>query len=191
MAVQSTMLPLGSNLPEFHLPDVRTDEKSSSAGLTGDANVVIFHCNHCPYVKHVAAGLAAFGRDFADDDRVRVVAIASNDAAHYPDDAPDELARVADEVGYPFPVLYDESQEVAKAFTAACTPDLFVFDSGQKLTYRGRFDAARPGNGEPVTGADLRAAVAATIAGEPIPDQAPSMGCGIKWKRGQEPAWAR
>ncbi len=122
---------------------------------------------------------------------MRIVAVASNDAAQYPDDAPDELARVADEVGYPFPVLYDESQEVAKAFTAACTPDLFVFDSGQRLTYRGRFDPARPGNGEPVTGADLRAAVAATLAGEPIPVQSPSMGCGIKWKRGQEPAWAR
>jgi peroxiredoxin len=182
MAAQSTMLPLGSPLPEFNLPDVRSDAKVSAADLTGGANVVIFLCNHCPYVKRIAEGLAAFGRDFVDDDRVRVVAIASNDAAQYPDDAPDELARFAEQVGYPFPVLYDESQEVAKAFTAACTPDLFLFDVDHKLTYRGRFDEARPSNDEPVTGADLRAAVASTIAGEPIPDQLPSMGCSIKWK---------
>ncbi len=182
MAVQSTMLALGSKLPDFDLPDVRSDEMRSSADLDGGANVVIFLCNHCPYVKRIAAGLAEFGHDFTGDDRVRIVAIASNDATQYPDDAPDELARVADEVGYPFPVLYDESQEVAKAFTAACTPDLFVFDGDHELTYRGRFDAARPANDEPVTGADLRAAVAATLAGEPIPDQVPSMGCGIKWR---------
>ena len=181
MAVESTMLALGSPLPEFDLPDVRTGDKVSSADLSGDANVVIFLCNHCPYVKRIADGLAAFGNDFADDDQVRMVAIASNDAEQYPDDAPDELARIADEVGYPFPVLYDESQEVARAWGAERTPDVFVLDSGLRLRYRGAPDADYD---DPSQGATwVRESLDALLEGrEPERFETEPVGCTIKWR---------
>jgi peroxiredoxin len=189
MAVSSTMLPLGTKAPDFALTDTVSGEVVSLGGLTGKAVVVMFICNHCPYVKLVRDGLAAFGRDYADAD-VDIVAISANDAETYPDDAPEQLAAVASEAGYTFPVLYDDTQEVAKAYTAACTPDFFVFDESRSLVYRGQFDDARPNAGTPVTGKDLRAAVDAVLGGEAPPaDQRPSIGCNIKWRSGNEPAY--
>ncbi|MDJ0952411.1 MAG: thioredoxin family protein [Acidimicrobiia bacterium] len=188
MAMESTMLALGTAAPDFNLPDTVGGGNVNLDDLTAKALVVMFICNHCPYVKHVQEGLAAFGRDYEHAD-VDIVAISSNDAVQYPDDAPDRLGAVAREVGYEFPVLYDESQEVAKAYTAACTPDFFLFDVDHKLVYRGRFDESRPNSGVPVTGADLRAALEAVLDDGTIPaDQFPSMGCGIKWKPGNEPS---
>lgn len=189
MAVQSTMLPLGTSAPGFDLIDTVGGGRLTLADVSGPkALVVIFVCNHCPYVKHVQSGLAEFGRDYADED-VAIVAISSNDADAYPDDGPERLGEVAREVGYGFPVLFDESQEVAKAYTAACTPDFFVFGPDRTLAYRGRFDESRPGSGRPVTGADLRAAVDAVLSGRPVAsEQIPSMGCSIKWKPGNAPA---
>ncbi len=187
MAQQSMMVELGSPMPSFSLPNVRTGDVVSSTDLSSRANVVVFFCNHCPYVKRIADGLATFGRHVANDGRVAMVAISSNDIQAYPDDAPSMLAREADDRGYAFPVLFDESQEVAAAFRAACTPDFFVYDADHRLTYRGRFDEASPGNDVDVTGEDLRAAVRATLAGDEIADQVPSMGCGIKWRPGNEP----
>jgi thiol-disulfide isomerase/thioredoxin len=147
----------------------------------------MFICNHCPYVKHVQDGLVEFGRDYANAD-VDIVAISSNDADAFPDDGPTELAATAQALGYSFPVLFDKTQEVAKAYTAACTPDFFVFGPERTLVYRGRFDESRPDSGLPVTGSELRGAVDAVLAGEPVPEtQYPSMGCSIKWKPGNEP----
>jgi hypothetical protein len=149
--------------------------------------VVMFICNHCPYVKHIRRELALVTQDLAGRG-VAIVGIQSNDAASYPDDAPDKMAEEARTVGYMFPYLYDEGQDVAKAYRAACTPDFFVFDADRRLAYRGQFDDSRPSSGTPVTGADLRAAVDAVLTGEPVPDpQLPSMGCNIKWKPGNEP----
>ncbi len=150
----------------------------------------MFICRHCPYVAHVRAGLARFGQDYQDAN-VGIVAISSNDPATHPEDAPDSLAEEAREAGYTFPYLYDESQEVAKAYTAACTPDFFLFDGDRALVYRGQFDDSRPSNGLPVTGESLRAAVGALLEGRPVPeDQRPSLGCSIKWRAGNEPAFA-
>jgi peroxiredoxin len=189
MAVSSTMLPLGTKAPDFSLTDTVSGEVVSLGDLTGKAVVVMFICNHCPYVKLVRDGLAAFGKDYADAD-VDIVAISANDAEAYPDDSPEQLAAIAREAGYTFPVLYDETQEVAKAYTAACTPDFFVFDEDRSLVYRGQFDDARPNAGTPVTGKDLRAAVDAVLAGgAPSADQRPSIGCSIKWRAGNEPAY--
>ena len=188
MAATSTMIDLGTPLPDAALPDVRTGEDVTLSELEGDALVVVFLCNHCPYVKHVRPGLVEFARDYADDP-VAIVGIASNDAENYPDDSPEELARVADEVGYPFPILFDEDQSVARAFTAACTPDFFVFGPGRTLSYRGQFDGSRPGNDAPVTGTDLRTAVDAIASQTEVPiEQHPSVGCSIKWKPGNEPS---
>ncbi len=146
-------------------------------------------CNHCPYVKHIRAGLAQFARDYQKN-RVAVVGINSNDVRNYPADAPDKMAEEIRSAGYAFPYLYDETQAVAKAYHAACTPDLFVFDGEQRLAYRGQFDDSRPGNGVPVTGKDLRAAVDALLQGKPPSStQKPSMGCNIKWKAGNEPEY--
>lgn len=182
MAATSTMLPLGTELPAFKLIDVRSGHVLSSDDFTQSALVVMFICNHCPYVKLIQQGLVSFGNDYAEKP-VDIAGVASNDASAYPEDGPDELARIADQLGYTFPVLYDESQEVARAFTAACTPDFFVFDSDRRLAYRGQFDGARPGNGVDVTGGSLRAAVDALMAGAAIAaEQRPSMGCSIKWK---------
>lgn len=186
MAAHSQMVPIGTKMPSFALPDVRTDDVVKSDELDAGAVVIVFLCNHCPYVKRIASGLAEFGKDMTDAD-VEIVGIASNDAETYPDDSPENLARISDKVGYPFPIVYDHTQEVAKAFNAACTPDIFVFDRDHNLTYRGRFDEATPGNDAPVTGSDLHAAVAATLEGEEITEQTPSIGCSIKWKAGNEP----
>ena len=187
----STMLPLGSPAPDFRLPDaarggalVTRDDFAAAPGL-----LVMFLCNHCPFVQHLRHELARFGREYAERG-LAVVAVSANDAATHPQDGPEEMAEEAAAVGYTFPYLYDESQAVAKAYHAACTPDFFLFDGGRRLVYRGQFDASRPGNGVPVTGADLRAACDALLAGQPVPEeQQPSIGCNIKWKPGNEPAY--
>ncbi len=176
------MLPLGTPLPEFSLPDTVSGGVVHSTTLVGKPAVVFFICNHCPFVKHIRLGLADFGR-YCRDQGVGMVAISSNDASAYPADAPPAMASEAAEAGYVFPYLYDESQAVARAFDAACTPDLYIFDQHGKLAYRGQFDGARPGNDVPVTGRDARAAVAALLLGHaPTSDQIPSIGCNIKWK---------
>ena len=178
----STMLALGTVLPEFKLPDVRTAATVGSGDFAGRPLLVVFLCVHCPYVKHIQAGLAEFSRDYAGSD-LAVVGIASNDAGSHPDDGPENQARVADEVGYAFPVLYDETQDVARAFTAACTPDFFLFAADGRLAYRGQFDDARPGSEVAVTGESLRAAVDSVLEGKaPSGDQLASRGCSIKWK---------
>jgi peroxiredoxin len=187
MAVQSTMLPLGTEAPDFDLPDTVSGGRVNLGDLSSKALAVMFICNHCPYVKHVQNGLVEFGKDYADAD-VDIVAISANDAIAYPDDGPEQLAATARKLGYSFPVLFDESQEVAKAYTAACTPDFFVFGPDRTLVYRGRFDQSRPDSGLPVTGEDLRAAVDAVLAGTSVAEtQYPSMGCSIKWRPGNEP----
>jgi peroxiredoxin len=180
---ESTMLALETVAPDFSLPDVvlgstvRRDDFAGRKGL-----LVMFICAHCPYVKHIEKGLAALGRDYLDKP-IGIVAISSNDAENYPDDNPAGLKQQADKLGFSFPYLYDETQQVAKAYKAACTPDLFLFDSEMKLVYRGEFDGSRPGNGVPVTGEDLRSAMDALLAGKPVPqDQRASIGCNIKWK---------
>jgi peroxiredoxin len=188
MAVTSQMLALGTSMPSFSLPDTISGRIVSSEELSGKPSVVIFICNHCPYVKRIRDGLAAFGRTCAELG-VPMVAISSNDPATYPDDAPDKMKAEAKDADYPFPYLFDGTQAVAKAFSAACTPDLYIFDARGKLAYRGQFDDARPKNEAPVTGADARRAVEALLAGKaPNPDQKPSIGCSIKWKPGNEPA---
>ncbi len=151
------------------------------------ALLVIFMCNHCPYVKHIRQGLSQLGRDYLSKGAA-IVAISSNDAANYPDDSPARMKEEVKSAGYLFPYLYDESQAVAKNYRAACTPDFYLFDRQQKLVYRGQFDDSRPGNNLPVTGKDLRAALDAVLAGKPVsPDQKPSIGCNIKWKNGNAP----
>ena len=185
----STMLPLGTSAPDFELSDpdgerVSRDDFEDAPGL-----LVVFLCNHCPFVKHIRHELADFARE-VQKRGLAVVGISSNDVEKYPDDSPEKMKEEAREVGYTFPYLYDGSQEVAKAYRAACTPDFFLFDGDRKLVYRGRFDASRPGNEEPVTGEDLRAAVDALLEGRPVPEnQIPSAGCNIKWKPGNEPEY--
>jgi peroxiredoxin len=185
----STMLPLGTRAPDFTLPNVdgRLVSLASAAGPKGA--LVMFICNHCPFVKHVADQLAALGRDFMPQG-IGIVAISANDVATHPADSPEQMVHEAEERGYPFPYLYDASQEVAKAYHAACTPDFFLFDGTRSLVYRGQLDASRPGNDVPVTGADLRAALEAVLAGRvPAGNQTPSIGCNIKWKPGNEPGY--
>jgi len=186
----STMLPLGTKAPEFQLPDVVSGETISLDRFAGKQGlVVIFLCRHCPFVKHVQGELAKLGRDYQDAD-LGIVAISANDATTHPDDAPEKLKEMAKELGLTFPLCYDESQETAKAYTAACTPDFFVFDRDRKLAYRGQFDDSRPGNDQPVTGKDLRSAIDAVLAQSPVSEeQKPSIGCNIKWKPGNEPAY--
>jgi thiol-disulfide isomerase/thioredoxin len=184
------MLSLGTTLPAFRLPDfdghVRaSDELPGPGGL-----VVAFICSHCPFVRHVRGEFARFAREYQARG-LGVVAIMSNDIEAFPQDAAPGMKQEAQEVGYTFPYLLDEQQEVAKAFRAACTPDLFLFDADRKLVYRGQFDGSRPGNNVPVTGEDLRAAADAVLAGRPVPsDQKPSIGCNIKWKAGSAPEYA-
>jgi peroxiredoxin len=183
----STMLPLGTTAPDFKLPD--PDGKTVSLADFKDQSVllVLFICNHCPYVKHIRAGLAQLARDYQPK-RVAVVGINSNDVANYPEDSPAKMKAEAKSAGYTFPYLYDESQAIARAYRAACTPDIYLFDQNRKLVYRGQFDDSRPGNGIPVTGKDLRAALNAALAGKPVPpNQKASVGCNIKWKTGNEP----
>ena len=183
----STMLPLGTTAPEFSLPDPAGKVVSLEDYDDAPALVVAFICNHCPFVKHIREGLARFGSD-CEERGVGVVAISSNDVEKYPADSPEAMAREAKAAGYTFPYLFDESQEVAKAYRAACTPDFYLFDGKRKLVYRGQFDESRPGNNVPVTGKDLRTAVDAVLEGKPVPDdQTPSLGCNIKWKPGNEP----
>jgi peroxiredoxin len=185
----STMLPLGTAAPDFSLPNVDGTTVALRDLAAGKPLVVIFMCNHCPFVKHLRTGLADFGRQYLAKG-VSVVGISSNDVASHPDDSPAKMKEEAASAGYTFPYLYDESQAVAKAYRAACTPDFYVFDGARKLVYRGQFDASRPGNGMPVTGADLRAAVDAVLSGKPVPEpQLPSIGCNIKWKAGREPGY--
>ena len=179
----SSMLPLGTAAPDFQLPDVTTGKTVSLADFAGKAGLlVVFLCRHCPFVIHVQGELARLGRDYAGRD-LGIVAISANDAAAFPDDSPENLQAMVREVGFTFPLLHDESQATARAYTAACTPDFFLFDKDRRLVYRGRLDESRPGNDKPVDGRDLRAAIDALLAGQPISDeQRPSMGCNIKWK---------
>jgi len=189
--VESTMLKLGTPAPDFKLPDTVSGNTVSLADVKGkDALLVMFLSRHCPYVQHVKKELARLGKDYAG--RAALVAISANDVQNYPDDAPAHLAAMAREEGYVFPFLYDESQAVAKAYTAACTPDFFLFDKNHKLAYRGQLDESRPGNGKPVTGRDLRAALDAVLSGKSASaEQRPSAGCNIKWKKGQAPDYFR
>ena len=183
----STMLPLGTLAPDFSLPNVDGRRLSLADFEGAPALLVMFLCNHCPYVKHIAPSLANFAKEYRQKG-VAIVGINSNDATAYPDDSPEKMGLEVSERGYTFPYLYDESQEVAKAYHAACTPDFFVFDKQQRLVYRGQFDASRPNSGRPVTGEDLRRALDAVLAGTSVPeDQKPSLGCNIKWKAGDEP----
>ncbi|MBV9384921.1 MAG: thioredoxin family protein [Chroococcidiopsidaceae cyanobacterium CP_BM_ER_R8_30] len=187
----STMLPLGTQAPDFSLPDTTSPGKTISLdSFTGKkVLLVIFLCRHCPFVKHIQQELAQLGKDYHHRD-VGIVAISANDVSKYPDDAPEKLQAMAAELEWSFPVCYDESQEVAKAYTAACTPDFFVFDAERRLVYRGQLDDSRPSNGKPVTGKDLRAAIDAVLANQPVnPEQKPSVGCNIKWKPGNEPSY--
>jgi len=183
----STMLPLGTAAPDFSLPDPQSKTVSLSDFADAAALLVIFMCNHCPFVKHVAEGIARLAREYQERG-VAVVGINSNDVQNYPDDAPSKMAEELRLRGYTFPYLYDETQEVAKAYRAACTPDFYVFDKDRKLAYRGQMDASRPSNDVAVTGEDLRAALDAVLAGKPAPEeQTPSIGCNIKWNPGNEP----
>jgi membrane protein len=186
-ATESTMLPLGTPAPDFVLPEVNGGE-IARADLAGRPLLVIFLCRHCPFVQWVRAELGRIGRDYGE--RVAIVGISANDASSYPDDRPESLAEMVAEWGLTFPVLYDESQAVAKAYRAACTPDFFLFDVQHELVYRGQLDDSRPNSGVPVTGNDLRAALDAVLAGDPAPPvQKPSLGCNIKWRKGNAPAY--
>ena len=186
----STMLPLGTTIPSFTLPDVVSSQMISQETFVGCKGIlVMFICKHCPYVVHVKDELARIGKDYHQVG-LGMVAISSNDVQNYPDDAPGSLKAMAEKLGFLFPMCYDENQETAKAFTAACTPDLFLFDQNQQLVYRGQLDDSRPGNGKPVTGKDLRAAIEAVLNGEEVTlEQRPSAGCNIKWKPGNAPSY--
>ena len=189
-ATPSTMLDLGTKAPDFTLPEPATGREVSYAQVAGaKGTLVMFICNHCPFVIHVQEELARLASEYPAKG-VGVVAISANNVATHPDDAPDKMAAKAKQVGWTFPYLYDETQEIAKAYTAACTPDFFLFDADRNLVYRGQLDDSRPKSDVPVTGADLRAAMDALVAGEPVAKaQKPSMGCNIKWKPGNEPAY--
>ena len=183
----STMLLLGTSAPQFSLPDPDGKIVSLSDFDGAPALVVVFMCNHCPFVKHVAPGLADLAREYQDKG-VAVVGVNPNDIANYPDDSPQKMAEASKEYGYTFPYLLDESQAVAKAYRAACTPDFFVFDADRQLVYRGQMDDSRPSLDLPVTGADLRGALDAVLDGRSVAaEQKPSVGCNIKWKPGNEP----
>lgn len=207
-AVPSTMLPLGTPVPHFSLPDTRRGHEgelvSPQTFHAQPVLLVMFICNHCPFVKHIRHELARISRDYFESagstprsGGVGIIAINSNDAERYPDDSPVKMTEEAEAAGYSFPYCFDESQEVAKQFRAACTPDFYIFDRDRRLVYRGQLDDSRPPGRDgatvtPVTGADLRSAIDAVLAGEPVtPDQRPSIGCNIKWKAGNEPEWMR
>lgn len=184
----STMLPLGTAAPDFRLTDAGTGKLVSLADFSGaPAFLAVFMCNHCPFVKHIAGGLADLAKEYQPKG-VAIVGINSNDVQTHPDDAPAKMAEEAKQRGYTFPYLFDETQAVAKAYRAACTPDFFLFDKNRRLVYRGQLDSSRPDSGVPVTGRDLRAALDAVLAGRaPSDEQKPSIGCNIKWKPGNEP----
>jgi len=186
----STMLELGTKAPDFRLPDTEGKTVSLDDFPDAPATLVAFICNHCPYVKHVRHELARLGREYQARG-VAVIGISSNDITSHPDDSPEMMKREKAEVGYTFPYLFDETQEVARTYQAACTPDFYVFDRDRKLVYRGQLDDSRPGSPIPVTGKDLREALDAVLAGKPVSDkQRPSLGCNIKWKPGREPSYA-
>lgn len=183
----STMLPLGTPAPAFSLVDAVSGDAVSLADLSGDALLVMFICNHCPFVIHVRDGITRLAQDYMDRG-VAMVAINSNSIATHPQDGPKQMKKLAVELGWRFPFLFDETQDVAKAYHAACTPDFFLFDGERKLVYRGQFDDSRPSTGVPVTGEDVRAAVNAVLAGDAVPSpQKPSIGCNIKWAPGNAP----
>lgn len=183
----STMLPLGTAAPDFTLPEPASGTTVSRTRFMGRPLLVAFICNHCPYVKHIADAFAEFAREYQDRG-LAVVAISANDPGHRAEDGPDFMVEEARKRGYAFPYLFDETQAVAKAYRAACTPDFFLFDADHRLVYRGQFDDSRPGNDRPVTGHDMRDAVNALLAGLPVPEeQVPSIGCNIKWRPGGEP----
>jgi peroxiredoxin len=186
------MLALGTAAPAFDLPDVASGKKFSLESFAGKRSLlVMFISRHCPYVQHVKEELARIGKDYGTRN-VGIVAISANDAANYPDDAPAKLKEMAEDSRFTFPLCYDESQDVAKASSAACTPDFFLFDSDRRLVYRGQLDDSRPSNGKPVTGRDIRNALDAVLAGHAVSeDQKPSLGCNVKWKTGNEPQYAR
>jgi len=186
---QSRTRALGTTAPDFSLPDPAGKIHSLGDFAAAQALVVAFICNHCPYVKHIVGPLAQFAHDYQPRG-VAMVAINSNDASRYTDDSPPHMAKLAAQNRFIFPYLYDELQAVAKAYEAVCTPDLYLFDQGRRLVYHGQFDASRPGNRQPVTGADLRAVADALLAGRAIKDQTASVGCSIKWRPGQAPDWA-
>ncbi|HSM46106.1 MAG TPA: thioredoxin family protein [Acidimicrobiia bacterium] len=190
MAVTSTMLALGTEAPDFSLRDVVSGDTVSLSDYADKTGVlVMFICNHCPYVQHVRSELAGIGKDYAGSD-IGIVAICSNDPDISPGDSPEKMKEEAETHGYVFPYLFDETQEVAAAYTAMCTPDFFLFGPDRKLVYRGRMDESRPNSGVPVTGQELRAAMDAVLAGEPVSDeQHASMGCSIKWAEGKQPAY--
>jgi peroxiredoxin len=186
----SAMVELGTKAPDFSLPDARGGTVLLSDFDDAKALLVVFMCNHCPFVKHVLNGLLSLAREYQLKG-VAVVGISSNDVGAYPEDGPELMAEFAEQMNFPFPYLYDATQEVARSYHAACTPDFFLFDEDRKLVYRGQMDDSRPGKKVPVTGADLRAALDAVLAGRPVPqEQRPSMGCNIKWKLGNEPDYA-
>lgn len=182
-AIESNMMPLGTKAPDFNLPDVISGKKKSLTELKSDkATIVMFICNHCPFVKHVQKGLVKLANDYIPKG-ISFIAISSNDVEAFPDDSPERMKEVAKQFGYPFPYLFDESQDIARAYGAACTPDFYVFDKDLKCVYRGQMDDSRPSNDIPVTGKDVRAALDAILAGKPVSkDQKPSIGCNIKWK---------
>ncbi len=184
----STMLPLGTTAPDFQLEDVISGQKISLDNFAdNEALLVMFICQHCPFVKHVKEELAKIGKDYADRP-LGIVAISANDVENHPDDSPEHMLKMAKELDFNFPFCYDETQEVAKTYTAACTPDFFLFDRDKKLVYRGQLDDSRPSTDIPVTGKDLRGAIEAVLAGKEVDsDQMPSLGCNIKWKPGNEP----
>jgi peroxiredoxin len=185
----STMLQLGTQAPDFSLVNVDGRPVSLSDFDGAPALLVIFMCNHCPFVKHIAAELARLGHEYQAKG-VGIVGISSNDVANHPEDSPEQMVHEAEEQGYTFAYLFDETQEVAKAYQAACTPDFFLFDGEQQLVYRGQLDSSRPDSGIPLTGEDLRRAIDAVLAGEPVStEQTPSIGCNIKWKAGSEPQY--
>ncbi len=184
------MLPLGTAAPDFRMPDTNGAIVSLSELKTAPALLVVFMCNHCPYVKHIRHELADLAQEYQKRG-VAIVGINSNNAADYPDDSPARMAEEIKNIGYTFPYLYDEDQTVAKAYRAACTPDIYLFDKQRRLVYRGQFDDSRPGNGIPVTGQDVREALDAVLSGKPVsPNQKPSIGCNIKWKPGNEPDYS-
>lgn len=179
----SNMIPLGTTAPDFKLTEAVSGKEIGLQDIKSDkATVIMFICNHCPYVKHVQAGLVELANDYIPKG-VSFIAINSNDVANYQDDSPENMKKVAEWLGYPFPYLFDETQQIAKAYDAACTPDFYIFDGDLKLVYRGQMDDSRPGNGKPVTGKDIRKALDELLEGKSISeDQIPSIGCNIKWK---------
>ncbi len=186
----STMLELNTKAPEFQLPDVVSGKTISLDTFVGKkALLVMFICRHCPFVKHIQTDLAILGKDYQEKN-IGIVAISANNAAQYPEDAPEKLKQMAEELGFTFPFCYDETQETAKAYTAACTPDFFLFNAERKLVYRGQLDDSRPSNGIPVTAKHLRLAIETLLVDQPITqEQKPSIGCNIKWKPGNEPSY--